>query len=85
VLLLGLNAPVETLATGFTDALESSTVRGFAVGRTLFIEPASAWLAGTIDDATLVAQARAAFERMIALWREGRRTPDQRMKEGAAA
>jgi 5-dehydro-2-deoxygluconokinase len=85
VLLLGLNAPVETLAAGFADAADSATVRGFAVGRTLFIEPASAWLAGKIDDATLVAQARTAFERMIALWRDGRRTPDQRMKEGAAA
>jgi 5-dehydro-2-deoxygluconokinase len=85
VLLLGLNAPVETLAAGFADAADSATVRGFAVGRTLFIEPASAWLAGKIDDATLVAQARTAFERMIALWRDGRRTPDQQLKEGAAA
>lgn len=85
VLLLGLNAPVETLAAGFADAVDSRTCRGFAVGRTLFIEPASAWLAGQIDDATLVAQAKAAFERMIALWRDGRRSPATTLKEGAAA
>jgi len=85
VLLLGLNAPEEVLAAGFADALESTTCRGFAVGRTLFSEPAKAWLAGRIDDETLVAQARAAFERMIALWREGRRAPQAPMREGAAA
>ena len=85
VLLLGLNAPAQTLAEGFADAMESRSVRGFAVGRTIFIEPATAWLAGSIDDATLVAQAKAAFERMIALWREARRSPEQRVTEGAAA
>ncbi|SKB70357.1 5-dehydro-2-deoxygluconokinase [Luteibacter sp. 22Crub2.1] len=85
VLLLGLNAPVEQLAAGFADALESVTCRGFAVGRTLFSEPAKAWLSGTIDDEALVSQARAAFERMIALWREGRRVPQERVTEGAAA
>lgn len=84
VLLLGLNAPAETLAAGFADAADSATCRGFAVGRTIFAEPAKAWLAGNIDDAALVAQARAAFERMIALWRDGRRSPET-LKEGAAA
>ncbi|MGF6710328.1 5-dehydro-2-deoxygluconokinase [Luteibacter sp. W1I16] len=84
VLLLGLNAPAETLAAGFADAIDSTTCRGFAVGRTIFAESAKAWLAGSIDDDALVAQARASFERMIALWRDGRRSPET-LKEGAAA
>ena len=84
VLLLGLNAPAEALAAGFVDAATSQTCRGFAVGRTIFADCARAWLAGEIDDATLVAQAQASFERMIALWRGARRS-DARVTEGAAA
>jgi 5-dehydro-2-deoxygluconokinase len=42
----GPNAPIETLARGFADAAASKTCRGFAVGRTIFHEPARAWLAG---------------------------------------
>ncbi|MDF3982525.1 5-dehydro-2-deoxygluconokinase [Luteibacter sp. PPL554] len=82
VLLLGLNASVEALADGFAAAAASRTCRGFAVGRTLFVEPASAWLRGTIDDATFVAQAQGAFEAMIALWRDTQRTP---IDEGVVA
>ena len=85
MVLLGLNAPVETLAEGFVAAAGSRTCRGFAVGRTLFKEPAGEWLAGRIDDATFVTQARAAFERMITLWRQGRTTSHPALKEGAAA
>lgn len=86
VLLLGLNAPADSLAAGFAEAAGSSTCRGFAVGRTLFCEPAKAWLAGKIDDATLIDQARAAFEAMIRAWRQGaRRDTSQPVKEGATA
>jgi 5-dehydro-2-deoxygluconokinase len=86
VLLLGLNAPADSLAAGFAEAAGSSTCRGFAVGRTLFCEPAKAWLAGKIDDAALIDQARAAFEAMIRAWRQGaRRDASQPVKEGATA
>lgn len=86
VLLLGLNAPADSLAAGFADAANSSTCRGFAVGRTLFSEPAKAWLAGHIDDKALVDQARAAFESMIQAWHKAtRRSPNPTVKEGAAA
>ncbi|MDH4182428.1 MAG: 5-dehydro-2-deoxygluconokinase, partial [Betaproteobacteria bacterium] len=53
VVILGQSAPVATLAQGFRDAAASRSCKGFAVGRTIFHEPASAWLAGAIDDATL--------------------------------
>ncbi|MBB3225988.1 5-dehydro-2-deoxygluconokinase [Luteibacter sp. Sphag1AF] len=85
VLLLGLNAPVEALAAGFAAAAASRTCRGFAVGRTLFVAPASAWLRGDIDDAMLTDQAREAFERMISLWRHARRTRPANLREGYAA
>jgi 5-dehydro-2-deoxygluconokinase len=72
VLLLGQSAGVETLAAAFREARASATCRGFAVGRTIFHEPAAAWLAGTIDDAALKAQVRASFEALIDAWRAPR-------------
>lgn len=84
VVLLGLNAAEDALADGFAAAAGSTTCRGFAVGRTLFVEPARAWLLGDIDDETLVARAAEAFQRMIGLWRSGRAV-SQPQPEGAAA
>jgi 5-dehydro-2-deoxygluconokinase len=72
VLVLGLNAPVEELKLGLADARSAQTCRGFAVGRTLWADPARAWLAGSIDDATLVARVAANFADLIAAWRKGR-------------
>ncbi|HEY4145034.1 bifunctional 5-dehydro-2-deoxygluconokinase/5-dehydro-2-deoxyphosphogluconate aldolase [Pinirhizobacter sp.] len=72
VLLLGLNASFDQLRESFRGAATADSCRGFAVGRTLFMEPARAWLAGEIDDATLVEGAALAFERMIGIWREAR-------------
>ena len=69
VVLLGLNASVDTLAAGFRDARASTTCRGFAVGRTIFSEPSGAWLAGTIDDAELKRRVRATYEALIDAWR----------------
>jgi 5-dehydro-2-deoxygluconokinase len=68
VLLLGLNAPLETLAQGFSAAAASTTCRGFAVGRTIFHDPARGWLAGELDDAGLVAGVRRNFEVLIDTW-----------------
>ena len=75
VVLLGLSAPIETLARGFADAAASKACRGFAVGRTIFHEPARAWLAGAIDDAGLVTGVRANFEALIDAWTAARSRP----------
>ncbi|TMH22174.1 MAG: 5-dehydro-2-deoxygluconokinase family protein [Betaproteobacteria bacterium] len=72
VVLLGLSASVEKLAAGFRDARASASCRGFAVGRSIFLEPSRHWLAGEIDDAILVERVRATFERLIGAWREAR-------------
>jgi 5-dehydro-2-deoxygluconokinase len=69
VVLLGLNAPVATLAEGFRDAAASTQCKGFMVGRTIFGEPTRAWMAGEIDDAALKARVRATFETLIDHWR----------------
>jgi 5-dehydro-2-deoxygluconokinase len=72
VVLLGLSASVEKLAAGFREARASASCRGFAVGRSIFLEPSRHWLAGEIDDAILVERVRATFERLIGAWREVR-------------
>jgi 5-dehydro-2-deoxygluconokinase len=81
VVLLGLNASVEKLASGFREARASVTCRGFAVGRTIFHEPSRAWLAGEIDDRALVQRVRTSFEQLIGAWRDTRNVA---VKERAA-
>jgi 5-dehydro-2-deoxygluconokinase len=72
VVLLGLNAPSETLAAGFRQAAKSTTCRGFAVGRTIFHEPSRAWLEGEIDDADLITRVQSNFVFLIESWRDAR-------------
>jgi len=72
VVLLGLSAPVETIVQGFRDARGARTCRGFAVGRTIFQEPARAWLAGQIDDAALKAGVCRTYQSLIDAWRATR-------------
>ena len=74
VVLLGLNAPVDTLAKGFADARQSAVCRGFAVGRTVFQQPSTQWLAGAIDDRALIGAIRANFEMLIDAWRTARKS-----------
>ena len=72
VVLLGLNAPAETLAAGFREASQSTTCWGFAVGRTIFHEPSRAWLEGEIDDAGLISRVQSTFGFLIESWRDAR-------------
>src|SRR5215472_13717071 len=72
VVLLGLNTTVSRLAIGFREAREARTCRGFAVGRTIFMEPSRQWLAGKIDDETLKRRIRAMYEALIRAWRDAR-------------
>ena len=72
VVLLGMNAGADVLATGFAHARSSATCRGFAVGRTIFQQPSRRWLEGIDDDATLVQTLRANFETLIDAWQRAR-------------
>jgi 5-dehydro-2-deoxygluconokinase len=72
VLLLGLNAPAEKLAGGFRDAREARSCRGFAVGRTIFGDPARRWFRGELDDVGLIRAVSANYESLIRAWREAR-------------
>jgi 5-dehydro-2-deoxygluconokinase len=68
VLLLGLEAPEEEVARAFAIASDCQLVKGFAVGRTIFAQPATEWFCGHIDDREAVERMAAAFGRLCALW-----------------
>ncbi len=68
VVLLGLAAPLESVAKGFEVAAKWPVCKGFTVGRSIFHEPGKAWLAESIDDNQLKEQVRHKFEYLIEAW-----------------
>ena len=68
VLVLGLEAPEAELAQAFRDARASRQVRGFAVGRTIFVEPALRWFAGQASDEEAVSAMAGSFARLVGHW-----------------
>ncbi len=68
VVLLGLEAPYEALKEGFAAARGARTVRGFAVGRTIFADAARAWLSGAMDDEQAIADMAGRFKALVDLW-----------------
>lgn len=70
VLLLGLDAPQAELSAAFATARQARTVRGFAVGRTIFAEAAKKWFAGTMNDAEAIADMAGRFAALVKVWNE---------------
>ncbi|HEY4191431.1 MAG TPA: 5-dehydro-2-deoxygluconokinase [Mesorhizobium sp.] len=68
VLLLGLEAPPDELESAFAAAAKAPIVKGFAVGRTIFIHAAEKWLAGEMSDDQAIADMAARFERLAGAW-----------------
>jgi 5-dehydro-2-deoxygluconokinase len=75
VLVLGLAAAAESLAAAFQAAAPFALVRGFAVGRTIFAEPARRRLAGEIGDTEAVAALARNLQGVVAAWRRARPSP----------
>jgi 5-dehydro-2-deoxygluconokinase len=75
VVLLGLEAPEHHLAKAFAIARSCPIVKGFAVGRTIFAEPAQAWFAGAIDDAAAIDAMAASFARLCKMWQAASAEP----------
>jgi 5-dehydro-2-deoxygluconokinase len=73
VMVLGLEAPMEDLVEAFRACASVPLVKGFAVGRTIHIDPARAWLAGRITDAQAVDQMAERFSRLVEAWGQARR------------
>jgi 5-dehydro-2-deoxygluconokinase len=68
VVLLGLEAPESTLVQDFTTAQASRWVRGFAIGRTIFAQPAERWLKAEIGAPEAVADMADRFASLVAQW-----------------
>ena len=68
IVVLGLDAPEAELAASFRVAAAHGLVRGFAVGRTIFGEPARAWLGGKLDDRDVVARMAERFAGLVDGW-----------------
>lgn len=69
VVLLGLDAPLPDLERAFRLAQTAKTVKGFAIGRTIFGEAARGWLAGALDDEAATAMMAERFGRLVEAWR----------------
>ncbi|KWT74902.1 5-dehydro-2-deoxygluconokinase [Variovorax sp. WDL1] len=68
ILLLGGGRSPEELAKAIAATSGRPLVRGFAVGRTLFMAPATAWLAGQMEDDAFEQSLTAGFEALVAAW-----------------
>jgi 5-dehydro-2-deoxygluconokinase len=68
VVLLGLDSPQDVLEQGFAAAKSARTVKGFAVGRTIFGDAARAWLSGSMNDEQAIADMARRFEQLTDVW-----------------
>jgi 5-dehydro-2-deoxygluconokinase len=75
VLVLGLAADADSLAAAFQAAAPCELVRGFAVGRTIFGEPARRWLAGELGEAETIAALANNLQAVVSAWRRARPNP----------
>lgn len=73
VLLLGLDAPEPDLVRTLTAAARQPICRGFAIGRSVFSQPAELWLQGKLDDTGFITEVAARYRRLIDVWRDARR------------
>ncbi|MBZ9716234.1 5-dehydro-2-deoxygluconokinase [Mesorhizobium sp. AD1-1] len=68
VVLLGLEAPQDELEAAFAATAKAPIVKGFAVGRTIFVHAAEQWLAGRMSDDEAIADMAQRFEQLTDAW-----------------
>ena len=69
--ILGLNQPITHLVDSFRNAT-NPIVKGFMVGRSLWVAESQAWLRGEIDDATFTQRVAANYTILVDAWRNRR-------------
>lgn len=72
IVVLGLDAAEADLRAAFTLAAAHDLVKGFAVGRTIFVDTARAWLAGEITDDAAIAEMATRYGRLCQIWDQAR-------------
>ena len=68
IVLLGLDASEDDLARAFATTAGHATIKGFAVGRTIFSTVAESWLAGKTDDSTATSEMAERFANLVNVW-----------------
>ena len=68
VILLGLDAPADSLIQAFRDSSAYPICRGFAIGRTIFGQPALGWFGGELTDHDFQQQIRSNYRRLVQAW-----------------
>ena len=76
LLVLGQGAGEEELVESFAAAASEPLCNGFAIGRSIYGEPARRWLAGEIGEEELISSVAERYRRMITLW-QSRNEPRQ--------
>jgi 5-dehydro-2-deoxygluconokinase len=83
VVLLGLDRPAAELVEGFRAASGQKYCKGFAIGRSIFAEPARRWLQCSINDEQLISNVASNFSALIHQWRAQQSESPQQVLEGA--
>ncbi len=73
IVVLGRDAPMDTLAETFRIAAVHERVRGFAVGRTVFGAVLERWLGGAIGDDGAIAEMAKRYRGLAGTWDAARR------------
>ncbi|HZM32952.1 MAG TPA: 5-dehydro-2-deoxygluconokinase [Burkholderiales bacterium] len=84
VLLLGMEASAEALERAFALAAAQPICKGFAVGRSIFMDAARRWLAGHASDEQVVAEVRDRYRNLISLWNDARRACKESVSSASA-
>jgi 5-dehydro-2-deoxygluconokinase len=81
LLVLGQGATAEKLVESFVAAASEPLCNGFAIGRSIYGDPARHWLAGELGDEELMSSVAERYEHMVSLWQKRN---ERRTREGAA-
>ena len=73
VVLLGLSSPQDELVQSFAPAARVDLVKGFAVGRTIFNDPAARWFKGEIDDEQAIDALSSTLGLLVDAWRRAKK------------
>ena len=82
-LVLGKAAGMDLVERWFAAATSMTTAAGFAIGRTVYFEPATRWLCGELTRDAARAQMTATYRRLVDLWEAALARPERRIDRTA--
>lgn len=74
-LILGKGAGMDAVRVWFQAAAGATTAAGFAIGRTVYFEPAGDWLLGRLPREAAIEKIAGNYEAVISAWESAHRTP----------